>query len=176
MKMKRILYIAMMTVLAASCSKDEIGGTSTESLAGEWTVTATAVDDEGNTVLTDSQVEQTLGYARFKLNTYNTAANDGKQIWVDDMGNFKTFKVRTDCDPAAQTFSTAGAVENILGEASVTITDGRVIYGVARNPHGTAADSIVFYATFSGDADALQHGFAKYRISGYRYTGFYEDD
>lgn len=169
--MKRLAYLILAAMLATSCEKDEIGGTSTESLAGEWYVTALAVDADKEVTYGD-----VYRLGRFKLNTYNTAADDGKQIWVDDLKNFWQFKVKVDCDPAAQTFSTNGFVDNETYECQVKIEGGRVMYGAATTPHGTPADSIVFYVSFSDDNDAADYGIAGYKVSGYRYTGFYEDD
>ena len=48
--MKKLIYFACMLVglfMMTSCEKDEIGGTATQSLAGEWYVVADAVDANG---------------------------------------------------------------------------------------------------------------------------------
>ena len=64
--MKKVIYLLMMCagVLLSSCEKDEIGGTATEALAGEWTVTVDAVDGSGNVV-----EEDFFGLGRVMLNT-----------------------------------------------------------------------------------------------------------
>ena len=70
--MKKLIYFACMLAglfMMTSCEKDEIGGTATQSLAGEWYVVADAVDANGNIVYEDFWGE------RFLVNTYNTAAN-----------------------------------------------------------------------------------------------------
>ena len=48
--MKKTIYLLMLCVgvMFASCEKDEIGGTATEALAGEWQLTVDLVDDAGN--------------------------------------------------------------------------------------------------------------------------------
>ena len=43
--MKKIVYLFVAVLLFASCKKDEIGGTATESMAGEWYVYVDAVDE-----------------------------------------------------------------------------------------------------------------------------------
>jgi hypothetical protein len=58
----------------------------------------------------------------------------------------------------------------------VTISGGKILPKAATNPHGTAADSIVFYVSFSDDEYPDLYGYAKYKISGYRYTGLTSDD
>jgi hypothetical protein len=159
-------------LFATSCEKDEIGGTATESMAGEWYVTADAVDDAGNVVYEDF-----YGYGNFMLNTYNTASNASDKLYVDDRGNFWDFKLRVNCDLNSLTFQSSGAVANEAYEdCDVTITDGKILPKAATNPHGTAADSIVFYVTFSDDPFPEIYRYAKFKISGYRYTGLTSDD
>ena len=56
MSMKKLIYFACMLAglfMMTSCEKDEIGGTATQSLAGEWYVVADAVDANGNIVYED---------------------------------------------------------------------------------------------------------------------------
>jgi hypothetical protein len=117
-----------------------------------------------------------FGMGHFMLNTYNTAANVANQLYVDDRGNFWEFKVRVQSDADALTFQSNGPVANESYDCDVTIEDGKILPGAATNPHGTAADSIVFYVSFSDDAYPAAYGYAKYRISGYRYTGLTSDD
>ena len=150
--MKKVIYLLMMCagVLLFSCEKDEIGGTATEALAGEWTVTVDAVDGSGNVV-----EEDFFGLGRVMLNTYNTAANLPTEMYVDDLGNFWEYKVKVQSDVNTLTFATSGA---------------------ATTPHGTPADSIVYYVSFSDDEYPAQYGYAKYKVSGYRYTGLAVDD
>jgi hypothetical protein len=173
--MKKAIYLLMglAGLLFTSCEKDEIGGTATEALAGEWYVTAEAVDEVGNLVYSDDDL---FGMGHFMLNTYNTAANVANQLYVDDRGNFWEFMVRVQSDADALTFQSNGPVANESYDCDVTIEDGKILPGAATNPHGTAADSIVFYVSFSDDAYPAAYGYAKYRISGYRYTGLTSDD
>ena len=170
-----------MGVAFASCEKDEVGGTATEALAGEWYVTVSAVDDNGATVLEDDDLFE-LGNI-FVL-TYNTAANVATEMYVSDLGYLEDFPftVRTSCDVNSLTFSTNGSVaneatvKNVLIGNSVTIEDGKILSGAATTPSGMPADSIVFYVSFSDDPYPAAYGYAKYKVSGYRYTGFTADD
>lgn len=180
--MKKLVYMcmALLTFMVASCEKDEIGGTATEALAGEWYVTVDAVDASGATVYEDF-----FGLGKFMLNTYNTAANTSDQLWINDKGNFWNFAVKSTCDVNALTFTTNGEVTNTIASededgntynCKVNIEGGKIMYGAATNPHGTAADSIVFYVSFDDDAYPEYYGYAKYKVSGYRYTGLASDD
>lgn len=167
--MRKLIYILMMCVggLFTSCEKDEVGTTATEALAGEWYVTVDAVDNAGNTVATDPFG---LGYT-FIL-TYNTTANIPTEMYVSDQGNFWDYTVRVNSDINNLTFSTDGDVQNEAYDCMVNIEEGRMLPGAATTPSGTPADSIVFYVSFSDD----ENGFSKYKVSGYRYTGFVADE
>ncbi|MBQ4083440.1 MAG: hypothetical protein IJC77_04145 [Bacteroidaceae bacterium] len=171
--MKKAIYLLLMAVCAVmtSCEKEEIGGTATQALAGEWYVTADAVDKYGNVL-----EEDFFGIGHFHVNTYNTAANVPNEIWVDDLGNFWEFKVKASADVNNCTFSTPDSVANAYYDCKVLIEGGKILPDAATTPHGTAADSIVFYVSFNDDTCPEEFGFAKYRISGYRYTGLASDD
>lgn len=161
-----------------SCEKDEIGGTATESLAGEWYVTVDAVDNQGNTVYT---AEELLGLSKFLLNTYNTSANVASQMWVDDKGNFWGFKVKATSDVQNLTFTTDGEVTNTTQSkdgsyCKVNIEGGKMLPKAGLTPHGTVADSIVFYVSFDDDPYPAMYGYSKYKVSGIRYTGLTQDD
>lgn len=173
--MKKILVLLCITAgfVLASCEKEEIGGTSTQALAGEWYVTADAVDEDGNVVYSG---EELFGLGKFHVNTYNTAANVPNEIWVDDLGNFWEFKVKASADVNNCTFCTPDSVANAYYDCKVLIEGGKILPDAATTPHGTAADSIVFYVSFNDDTCPENFGFAKYRISGYRYTGLASDD
>lgn len=159
--------LSLLVFVLAGCEKDEIGGTATEALAGEWYVTVDAVDESGNVY-----AEDCYGMGHFLMNTYNTAANTPSEMYVHDMKNFWDFKVRVNSDVNTLTFATNGAVANEAYEdCDVTIDGGKILLGAATTPHGTPADSIVCYITFSDDDPGM-----RYKIAGYRYTGLAEDD
>ena len=171
--MKKVVYLLMfaMSVMFIACEKDEIGSTATEDLAGEWYVTVDLVDANNNVLWTG---EEFFGLGKFIVNTYNTAKNSPNEMWVDDIENFWAFKVKTSVD--GLTFKTNEPADNEYYDCKVNITEGKILPKAATNPHGTKADSIVFYVSFSDDDYPTKFGFDKYRISGYRYTGLASDD
>lgn len=173
--MKKTIYLMMMCVAAllTSCDKDDVGGTATEAMAGEWYVTVTCVDESGATVYEDDEF---FGLGKFLVLTYNTADNSADKMWVDDQGNFWEFQVKVDIDQENLTFTSNGEVANNYYECNVDISDGKILYGAATTPSGVAADSIVFYVTFDDDPYPAYYGFAKYKVAGHRYTGFDADD
>ena len=172
--MKKLIYFACMLAglfMMTSCEKDEIGGTATQSLAGEWYVVADAVDANGNIVYEDFWGE------RFLVNTYNTAANTATEIWINDNNNFVKFAAKLSCDIKDLTFQSNGAAVNSKrNNSQVTVEGGKIVLGGAETPHGTKADYIEFYVSVSDDKYPAVYGFDKYKISGYRYTGLTEDD
>ena len=152
-----------------SCEKEEIGGTATESMAGDWYVTIGLTDGNGEVV---PGAEDLLG-ERVHLLTYNTAANTSNQLYVDDLGEIWEFKVKATSDINTQTFATNGAVANEAYEdCDVTITGGKILPRAGRQSNGSPADSIVFYVSFSDDDDPT----TVYKISGIRYSGLEEND
>lgn len=179
--MKKLIYLLMMCagVLFTSCEKDEVGSTATEALAGDWYVTVDIVDDAGNTL-----AEDPFGLGNTFLFTYNTASNVPTEMYVSDQGYFWGYTVRVHTDINSLTFSTNGEVTNevltdpddeVEGDeyyCSVNIEDGRILPQAATTPSGMPADSIVLYVSFSDD----ENPGTKYKVSGYRYTGFTADE
>ena len=140
-------------------------------MAGEWYVTADAIDASGNVVGVDWWSKGT-----FHLDTYNTNANTPDSMYVCDNVNFWDFKVKVFIDLNTLTFFSATDAQNEAYDSHVTITDGKILKGAATTPSGMPADSIVFTVTFDDDTDPATYGFAAYRVAGFRYTGFVNDE
>lgn len=179
--MKKLLYFAAaaLMMVGTSCQKDEIGGTATEKLAGQWYVSVDGVDENGDVI---EGYEGMLG-SDLIINTYNTSANSDKVLFVDDLGEIWVFKVRTECDVNALTFHTANATfdeanpNNENGDPiSVVISDGKILPGAGKQKNGSPADSITFLVKFSDDPYPATYGHAGYRVSGVRYSGLAEND
>lgn len=182
--MKKIFYfVALSLVLfGTSCEKEEIGGTATEAMAGQWYVTVDGVDENGNLALDDPDFLNVFGDGPFIINTYNTSANDPTKMFVGDLGDaYAGFTARIDADQAALTFASNGEVENesVNDNArweALTITGGKILPGAGHQKNGSVADSIIFYVSFKGDPYPAAWGHAKYRVSGVRYSGLAEND
>lgn len=174
--MRKYILLLMLAVAFSftACEVEtdvEAGGTSVEKMAGLWTVTVDAVDDAGNVLGPDFFG---LGYSQ--VSTYNTAANVATEMWIDDSANFWDYKLKVATDYAARTFTSNGEKDNVSYESKVTIDGGKVLEGAATTPSGMAADSIIFYISFNDDTSPEEYGFAKYKVSGFRYTGFPGDN
>lgn len=83
--MKKVIYFAalLLTTVFASCEKEEIGGTATESMAGQWYCIVDAVDDNGNPIIAG---EDYFGEGKTIWITYNTSGNASSEMWVDNLG------------------------------------------------------------------------------------------
>jgi len=175
--MKKVIFLATMLacLLLTSCSKDEIGGTATESLAGEWYVKIEGVDASDKVVLTDGDL---FALGNFLMKTYNTSANISTEMFVNmpfkltDFGYPDySFSEKVNCDVNNLTFALKDG--STLTEK---ITDGKILLGQGIQNNGSKADSIVFYVTFTGDDIPSGNGFVKYKVSGHRYSGLVEND
>lgn len=188
--MKKISYIicilcSVLCVLS-SCEKEKVGGTATESMAGQWYVTVQGIDENGSVLYED---EDLYGFGSFVILTYNDAANDGGKLFIQDTPNadgllFWDFKVKVDCNQESETFSLMGAVDYQNG-LIVDVTNGKILKGAATTPSGMPADSITFDILFEDDPyaepNADKPGFEvayynRLRMTGYRYTGFVADE
>ena len=73
--------------------------------------------------------------------------------------------------------------ENLYGEGdygggTVSITGGKIVKNGTKTPSGMPADYIEFYVSFSDDLileQYLPEG-TRYKVTGFRYTGFVEDE
>ena len=164
--MKKVLYLATMLLCMAftSCQKEDIGGTATESLAGDWYVEANVVNADG------SVIEDPYGLGRFQILTYNTSANNPSEIWIDDSKNFWNFKVKVNGDINTLTFNAAGAENQRGDEITVNITNGKIIKNGGVQNNGSPADYITMDVEFSDDPGTI------YRLEGVRYSGLEEND
>ena len=179
--MKKVLFFAalLMTAVFSSCSKEEIGGTATESLAGDWYVTVEAVAEDGEVIDEDFNGE------RVHMLTYNTASNVATEMYIDDLGTenggFLGMKAKVTCNLSDMTFSSNGMVENETSHSSrvsdqLQITDGKIIKNGGVQNNGSVADAIDFYIQYSEDAYANAYGYTKYHVYGVRYSGLVEND
>lgn len=173
--MKKFIYSIMFLAGAAmmsSCGhellgpKDEVGGTATQLMAGEWMVHVDGVDANGNVVMEDP-----FGYGSFELLTYNTSANVENKMFVDDEGNFWEMKGEVDCNLENLTFSATG-VKELYNDITFDVLNGKILPGAAHSElFGHVADSICFDVKFSND-DYIGELWDAIRFSGYRRTGF----
>ena len=154
----------LLCMAITSCQKEDIGGTATESLAGQWYVQANMVNADG------SVIEDPYGLGRFQILTYNTSANNPNEIWIDDSKNFWNFKVKANGDINTLTFGAASAENQRGDEITINITNGKIIKNGGMQNNGSPADYITMDVEFSDDPGTI------YRLEGVRYSGLVEND
>ena len=197
MKNKFLILIAFIfsTTVFTGCEKDdpEIKGTAVQPMAGEWYVKYELKNEDGT-------FEDISGYTR--VMTSNTSDNAADKMWIGDVfinprevdtraaatsGEFWTYMVKANVNLGDMTFNaddksvvvekarpataTAPARPATPYDINVKITDGKIIKGGSTPPSGTTTDSIVFMVQFEDDEPGTV-----YRASGYRRTGFLEDE
>ncbi|MGZ3837578.1 MAG: lipid-binding protein [Flavisolibacter sp.] len=158
--MKKItIIISVLTLGFVSCKKDlpDVGGTAAQKVANEWWVE-----------LKDSTGADLYNLGHFKISTYNTAANNN-EIWVDDLKNAWSFKVKAQVDYSNLTFK-ASAQDNEYYPIKVNITNGKVLPNAGHSKTGNVADSLYMKVEFSDDPGNI------YTISGTARTKFAEDE
>ncbi len=170
MKLKINILLIFLSFLVISCDNDgydefDAGGTNVEGVSGEWYVQ----------LLLDGEDVNGLGY--YLLSTYNTAQDNGEEMWVDDHETWTT-KVIVPVETQNLTFSGA-TLENEYsypdGDGGfvspiITITNGQIVENGGTTTEGDVADSIFFEVEFSDEPGTV------YTIEGYRKTGFLEGE
>lgn len=163
-KYKIYFGILMMLVVTTftSCDKVEepnIGGTSVESMSGDWWVVALEPDG----------VTPAYGGDYVQFSTYNTASDDGG-MWLDDHDNFMQIKSKVTAKTADMTFAGEVDATELYADATVTVTNGKITSGTYVTASKTAVDEIVFEAEFSWEVGVV------YIFKGHKRTGFAEDE
>ena len=161
-----LLFVALSFSLVGCEETDtEPRGTAVEKMAGTWYVTWEQKNAQG-------QWEDILG-GTVEVDTYNTAANVATEMWLKE-GYLLNQALKMSVYYPARTFEmaeqTIAVQEANWGVAGITlsVTDGKIMEGVATTPSGMPADSIVFFVNVQGDDT--------YKVAGYRRTGFTEDE
>lgn len=165
MKSKILYKVAigfLFLSLVFSCDKiedAEIGGTNLEDMSGDWYVE----------LLVDGSDIYGIGHSL--ISTYNTATDDGTEIWIDDLHHIWDFKVKSSVNTDSMTFSGTDLPNNVDGyDINVTISNGAIVKDGATTSGGNTSDSITFDAVFSDDPTTT------YQLVGYKRTGFAEDE
>ena len=174
--MKKYLFLiaAALTMGFTSCDSDpsdsstNAGGTKVEKLAGAWVVDVFTCDEQGDVANIDNWNWEDQGAFGSDLMTYNSAANKGNEMWVDDQGesNFggvNDYSHKVKVNVKGMTFS-VNEGENEYG-SPVTIVGGKVLKNAATvekdRGQSIKTDSIVYYVK----VDGTEYGYLK--ISGY---------
>lgn len=158
--MKKIfLYtLGLLLLSAVSCTEDaEVWDSSTLDFAGEWWVEHS----------TDGHEAEMTG-----LQSFNTAADNGSEIWITDNKSFWNYKVKCPINKADLTFGGTDLINAVPGyDIKITIKDGKIMKNAAHSKSGMAVDSIYYKIQFEDDTPGVF-----YEVKGLRKTGFAEDN
>lgn len=158
---KSISYILSIFFLIsfAACQKDYVvENTSTVNMSGQWWAMHMVNGEDA-------------GAGMVEIQTYNTAKNDGKEMWITDDGNFWDYKVKCPIDYKNLTFGGENLQNAVAGyDITISIKNGKVMKNAAHSTSGTVVDSIYYEIEFSDDPGTT------YQVSGIGYTGWEDDN
>lgn len=122
-------------------------------LCGEWRVN-----------ITDNTTQKT---ARATIYTYDTANKEKDIMWVWVNNKKYGTKCKIECNVADGTFGSKKTENKLLG--GTNDIEGKIVVNGAKTPSGGTEDSIeiTYYSSLTGHI---------YTISGYRRTGWSEDE
>lgn len=184
--MKKIFLIVTMIALFTSSCKQEYENwySETYDLSGEWVVTVEQSVAEYEYIFEDigampnpSNVENWEWEDLYDAGitsalTYNSAANKSTELIVEDAHTFWDYKVKVNANADTKTFEVNNTPNLIYDDCDISIIGGKILPKAATTPGGSKADSIVYYIKFSDDS----YGFTYMKVSGFRKTGFLEDE
>lgn len=169
--MKNILiFTVLFACVLASCKTEEIdpGAAANNDLSGEWFVnydhSVYGPDPFG------------VGYTR--LLTSTTASQSATDLIITDEDNFWSFRVKAKMDVAAKTFGSPDTLVSYIEDydIKVLVRNGRIIEDAVTAASGVVTDSIYFEVWFEDLEGATGIPGDTLFVSGYRRTGFDEDE
>ncbi|MGV3505138.1 MAG: lipid-binding protein [Adhaeribacter sp.] len=161
MKFKSLILLASVFSLGflSSCDTQddpEQEFTSTYPISGDWVIDY-YVEDAGKLVRVASHTQ---------ILAYNTAANNGTEIWIDDHKTWWQYKVKANVNMATLSIS-GDNLQNVTYNSKVRIKDGKV-FPNGTKVNGLPADSIYFKVAFDDDETPYA---TDYIAAGHRSTG-----
>lgn len=166
----KIAILASILMLSLfSCKEDiDIWDSQVVDLAGDWYVSY------------DHSVygPDAFGVGLTAIHTFNTAADDGTEMWLTDDAHFWDYKVKVPVDLGTLTFGTTDTLVSVVTgyEIKVIVNNGKIIQEAALLPSGVMADSIHYEIWFEDLEGATGIASDTLFVSGYRKTGFKEDE
>lgn len=158
--MKRyIYYLTILTLLVSSCDLKEdyeVEKSEVVEAAGQWWVKYSTDGYES-------------GY--YLLETFNSAADNGDELWITDNGDWWDYKVKSPINITALTFAgqdLINAVEDY--DIAIQVMNGKIILDGGKSTSGLVTDSIYFELEFEDDPGTI------YTAAGVRRTGYLEDE
>lgn len=169
--MRNLIIIALFAMVVSSCDLKEdyeVEKSKVVEAAGQWFVMYNH----------ETFGEDPFGAGFTALKTFNTSADDGTEIWLTDEGNFWDYKVKIPIDLGSLTFGSEDTVISAVADydIKVIVRNGKIIKNASVQPSGATTDSIYFEIWFEDLQDATEIPNDKLLVSGFRRTGFLEDE
>lgn len=175
-----LLILLVLPFCIMSCyDKNEVEYTAAGDLGGQWIVVDSVTGTE------------------FVLTTANVTSNEVGKLYITDFNagkaGFWAFQIKVDANNAAMTFSKDSTINMVLQDEvadkkdyngdkkntmivpydiKINVKKGRIVKNAVLVPSGIKADKIYLEIEFEDDSPA----YTKYKLQGYRKTGFHEDD
>lgn len=173
---KIFLLLFCVTAFFTSCETygdPDVDYSSVEKMSGEWVI---RLNDANTKALLN-----VLGYKDDKvpIYTYNTSDGSKTQMWlrigsasISATSPYAPFAVKgkVNIDLGSKTFSASDVENGFFSGKKFSVSEGKVILDGTVTPSGGKADSISFKLTSD------LHPGITYIVSGYRRTGWHEDD
>lgn len=170
--MNKAIYFLGLVLLVGfySCEQEEIdpGKVESNAMSGEWFVLYNHP--------TFGEDPFQVGYT--SLITSSTASESTTEVIITDESNFWDYRVKCTFDAATKTFGSDDTLFNYISgyEIKVLVRNGKIIEDVVELESGLMADSIYFEIWFEDLIDATAIPDDMLMVSGYRRTGFLEDE
>ncbi|NJK84708.1 MAG: DUF5011 domain-containing protein [Bacteroidales bacterium] len=170
--MKKLHYIAgiLLVFNFYSCEQEEIdpGKVKSNAMSGEWFVLY------NHPVYGDDPFQ--VGYTR--IITSSTAAESENEMIITDESNFWDYRIKCSFNEATNTFGGNDTLINYVSgyDIKVLVRNGQIIPDAVSLASGVMADSIYFELWFEDLEDATGIPGDTLLVSGYRRTGFLEDE
>ena len=169
--MKSILLgLVALTFIVCSCATEDIdpGAAANNELSGEWFV-------HYDHSFYGSDPFQ-IGYTRILTST--TASQLATELIVTDEDNFWSYRVKARMDVATKTFGSPDTLVSFVDgyDIKVLVRNGIIFEDAITTNAGVLTDSIYFEVWFEDLEDATGFASDTLFVSGYRRTGFTEDE
>lgn len=170
MKKNRLIIAISFAFILLACETEDIdpGAAANNELSGEWFVhydhSVFGPDPFG------------VGYSRVLTST--TASESVSELIVTDEDNFWSYRVKTAMDIPSKTFGSADTLISYVDgyDIKVLVRNGQILEDAVTTVAGVVTDSIYFEIWFEDLAGATGIASDTLFVSGYRRTGFTDDD
>ncbi len=157
MKKYLIYTFILFSLIVSSCDEKE----------DYEQINSQVVDASGEWWIKFSKAGYETGY--LKVLTFNTAADDGTEIWISDEGNWMNVKFKCPVNITNLSFS-GSSLTNISSDNTVTVTNGLIVEDGGLSTSGLVTDKISFEIELSNEPGVV------YTAIGTRKTGYLEDE